>query len=279
MNWAEQWAHALVQSVTQFGVTVGTFIPKFLGMTLLLVIGYVVSKGVARLTTTILRRAGFDRVAGHIGLSGMLQQGNIRSTAAQMVGKLVFWFFMLTFVVSAADSLGLGNMSQTVESFVTYLPNVVGAVAIAVAGLLLAGFVRDAVKRGTAGVGLDYADALAKLVHIVLIIFVATLAIGQLKLEVALVKRVIEIFLIAGGAGLALTLGLGTRDLSKHIVAGVYARDTYTPGMKLTVGSDSGSVEEVGTISTRIRTPSGEAVYVPNGQFLETVVRGSEPSS
>lgn len=49
----------------------------------------------------------------------------------------MFWYFMLTFVVSAADSLGLGNISRTVESFVAYLPSVVGAVAIAVTGLLL----------------------------------------------------------------------------------------------------------------------------------------------
>ena len=54
--------------------------------------------------------------------------------------------------------------------------------------------------------------------------------------------------------------------------------DIYTPGMKLTVGSDTGAVEEVGAITTRIRTTNGGAIFVPNGKFLETVVRGSEPS-
>lgn len=229
------------------------------------------------MATTILRRMGFDRAAARIGLNGVLERGHIKSSPAEIVGTLAFWFIMLTFVVSAADSLGLGNVSRTIESFVAYLPNVVGAVAITVVGLILAGFVRDAVQRGAESVGVEYADALGKLVHVVLIVLVGTLAVGQLKLNVVLVTRVIEILLIAGGAGLALTLGLGTRDLSKNIVAGVYARDMYSPGMQLTVGTDSGAVEEVGAISTRIRTPNGEAVYVPNGQFLETVVRGSGP--
>lgn len=278
MNWAAEWAEAVAQSVTQLGVTVGAFIPRFFGMILLLILGFIISKGIARLATTILRRMGFDRAAGRIGLNGILERGNIKSSPAQIVGKLAFWFFMLTFVVSAADTLGLGNVSRTIESFVAYLPNVIGSVAIAVVGLLLAGFARDAVHRGAESIGVDYADALGKLVHIALIVVVATLAIGQLKLDIVLISRVIEILLIASGAGLALTLGLGTRDLSKHIVAGVYARDIYTPGMKLTVGSDTGAVEEVGAITTRIRTSNGEAIFVPNGKFLETVVRGSEPS-
>lgn len=276
MNWAEQWASAVVQSITLLGVTIATFIPRLIGMILLLIIGYLISKGLARIATTILRRMGFDRAAGRIGVSAILERGGIRATPSQIVGKLAFWFFMLTFIISAADSLGLGNVSRTIESFVAYLPNVIAAVAIAVVGLLLAGFVRDAVRHGATGIGLEYADPLSKLVHVVLIVFIAILAIGQLKLDIALARRVIEIALIAGGAGLALTLGLGTRDLSKNIVAGVYARDLYLPGTNLTVGTDNGAVEEVGAVTTRIRTPEGEAVYVPNAHLLETVVRGKE---
>ncbi len=275
MNWAEHWAQAVVQSITQLGVTVAAFIPRLVGMILLLTIGFLVSKGLARLATTILRRMGFDRAAERIGLKAILDRGNIRASPARLVGKLAFWFFMLTFVVSAADSLGLANVSRTIESFVAYLPNVVGAVAIAVIGLLLASFVREAVTHGAEGIGVEYTDALGKLVYGVLIVFVATLAVGQLKLDVELIRRVIEILLIAGGAGLALTLGLGTREISRHIVAGVYARDLYPPGMHLTLENASGTVEEVGTISTRVRTPDGDALFIPNGRFLETVVRGS----
>jgi small-conductance mechanosensitive channel len=112
-------------------------------------------------------------------------------------------------------------------------------------------------------------------VYGIVLVLVAALAISQLKLETGLVNRVVEVLLVAGAAAFALTLGLGTRDVAKNIIAGVYARDVYQPRMTLSVAGASGTVEEVGTINTRIRTVSGEAVYIPNGQLMEMIVYGT----
>lgn len=75
-----------------------------------------------------------------------MEKIGIRRTASEIVGLFVFWFFMLTFLMSAAEALGLENVTKTIDSFVGYLPKVVGATVIPVVGLLIAGFVRSAIR-------------------------------------------------------------------------------------------------------------------------------------
>lgn len=277
MNWAQQWVDAAVQSLNGLMTEVAEFVPNLAGMFLILGVGYVLSRILQRIASVLLHRVGFDRAAQRVGLRTLLDQANISIDASRLVGKLVFWLFMLTFVISAADALGLSNVSQTVDSFVRYLPNVIAAVVIAVAGLFAAGFVRDLVRGSTARIGFEYGQGLAQLSFGVVVVLVATLAIGQLGIETDLIARVIEILLLGAGAALALALGLGTRDLTKHIVAGAYARDIFAPGARLAIGDDVGHLVEVGTVNAQIATDSGETIYIPNSHLIESVVRGGAP--
>ncbi|MDE0284793.1 MAG: mechanosensitive ion channel, partial [Gammaproteobacteria bacterium] len=183
--------------------------------------------------------------------------------------------FMLTILISASETLGLENVSRTINTFVEYLPNVIAAALIVVLGLLLAHFVRTVVETATEGLGFGYARAVSRLAYIVLIAVVGILAIDQLGVETGLLDRVVEIILVAAGAALAIALGLGTRGVAKSIVSGVYARDLYKSGSKLQFGDYEGTVDSVGSITTSIRTGDGELIHIPNDHLLRKVVRES----
>ena len=64
----------------------------------------------------------------------------------------------------------------------------------------------------------------------------------------------IEIVLIAIGAALAISLGLGTRETARNVVAGVYARESFQTGAKLVVGEDRGTVDHVGAVNTKVQS-------------------------
>jgi small-conductance mechanosensitive channel len=255
------------------------FIPNLAAALVLLVVGYALARIAQRVGTAVLQRVGLDRVALRVGVSGVLEQSGIRASAAEVVGHLLFWLLMLMFLVSAAETLGLPNVSETIDAFVLYVPRVIAAAVITVVGVTLASFAHDVVRSGAEGLGVEYARALGKLAYGVLLIVTASLALGQLRVETLLLNRVVEITLMAAGAGLALTLGLGTRDVARHIVAGVYLRDLYRPGMTLVIGEQSGAVQEVGTVVTRLRTPDGGSLFIPNGQLTETTVREAGTAS
>lgn len=248
------------------------FLPNLIGALALLLVGYVTALVAARVVRLVLARIGFDRAAGSVGLSRLLEQAGVRAEASAMVGRLVFWLLALTFLVSAAEALDLQNVSRTIDAFVRYLPNVIAAAVIVVVGLTVAAFVRDLVRSAAEGLGVEYARALGTFAHGALVIVVAGLAVGQLGVETDLLDRLVETVLIAAAAALALGVGLGTRHVARHVVAGVYLRDQFRPGMEIAAGDTTGAVQEVGALATRLTTPDGRVVHVPNGRLADTVV-------
>ena len=272
-EWSTHLKDSVVQSVSELASTVASFIPSLVGALAILILGYVVSKGLQRFASGLLKKLHFDTASEKAGLGESLSSIGVKLTPSEMVGKLVFRLFMLTTLISAADVLGLENVSQTIDSFVAYLPNVIGAALIVVIGLMLAGFVRKLVEGAADRIGLDYAKPVAKLVYGILVVLVGTLAIGQLQIETALLNRVIEIVLIAIGAALAISLGFGTRETARNVVAGVYARESFRSGAKLVIGEDRGTVDHVGAVNTKFKSADGATLYIPNGQLLEMTVK------
>lgn len=272
------WSEQVSQSLVALWTKVMGFIPNLVGMLLILIIGLIISKLLQRAAVVVLRRVHFDKAGEKTGLTETFTKVGFLRTPSEIVGLLVFWLVMLTFFISAADALGLDNVSRTIDAFVTYLPNVIGAAVIAVVGLLVASIVRSAVETALARVGFEYPKPAAKLVYGMLIVLVVTLAIGQLQLETTLINRVIEITLFAVAAALALALGFGTRDMARNVVAGVYARESFKVGAKVTVGECRGTILAVTAVNTKIRTEEGETIYVPNGQLMDTVVREQNES-
>jgi len=99
------------------------------------------------------------------------------------------------------------------------------------------------------------------------------IVLEQLEIETSLLNSLVEITLMASGVALALSLGLGTKEVSKNIISGVYARDTFKNGASVKIDDDSGTIEEIGTVTSRVRHKNGDLVFIPNSTLIESKVR------
>lgn len=247
------------------------FIPNIAAMLVILLVGYVVARIARWITRTVLGRVQFDSLCDRIGLHEVTRSFGMQATATQLVSQLAFWAIILTFLVAGVDALGMDSVTQSINSVIGYIPNVLGAMVILVFGLMLGNFVRALVLGATEQLGLEYGSAIGQLVYGVIVVLVGNLAVGQLDLNTALVDRAIEIALMAIGAALALALGFGTRDMAKHVVAGVYARDSFPVGSKFTIDGKTGTVSAVRAVNTTMETSNG-TVVIPNARLMEMEV-------
>ncbi len=246
-------------------------IPNIAAMFVILMVGYIVARIVRWITRSVLGKVQFDKLCDQIGLHDVTRSFGLKATASQLASQLFFWSMMLMFLVAAVDALGMDSVTQSINSVVAYIPNVVGAMVIVVSGLMLGNFVRALVQGTAEQLGIEYSTAIGQLVYGVIVVLVGSLAVGQLNLNTALVDRAIEITLMAIGAALAMALGLGTRCMAKHVVAGVYARDTFTVGSRFKVDGQSGRVTAVRAVNTAIETSDGLLV-IPNAKLMEMEV-------
>lgn len=266
------WGETILTIMTTLWAKLAGFLPNLLGAILLLVIGYFIAKFVGFVLAKGLNKTGFNELSKKVGVAATMTRANITLDAAEIIGKLAFWIIMLTFLVTATEALGLPRVSETIDKFVLYLPKVIAAALILIIGLFVAHFVRDLIRSGAEGIGVEYARPLASAVYGLLFVVIVSLSIGQLEIDTGLLDTVISILIAAIGIAAALSLGLGSRDLSANILAGVYARDLYRAGDQIQLDDISGTLESVGTVKTQIKQQDGNLVSVANTIIINAKV-------
>ncbi|WP_079201793.1 MULTISPECIES: mechanosensitive ion channel family protein [Pseudomonas] len=265
----DPWTQSLVTAMTALWTKVAVFIPNLFVALILVLLGFVVAKLLDTLLSKLLGKIGLDRLMAGTGLTKLLSRAGIQVPVSTFIGKIIYWFVLLIFLVSAAESLGLERVSATLDVLASYLPKVFGAALVLVAGVLLAQLVSGVVRGAAEGVGLDYAHGLARIGQGLVIIISISVAIGQLEIKTDLLNNVIAIVLISVGLAAALALGLGSREIAGQILAGIYVRELYQVGQQVQVGEVEGQIEEIGTVKTILLTDAGELVSVANRTLLE----------
>lgn len=267
-----EFTQSLMSAMNTLWGKLAGFIPNLLGALVVVLLGLVVAKVLDTLLSKLLAKLGLDRLMAGTGLTKLLARGGIHASVSVLIGKTVYWFVLLIFLVSAAESLGLQRVSSTLDVLALYLPKVFGAALVLLAGILLAQLVSGLVRGAAEGIGLEYAGGLGRVAQGLVIIISISVAIGQLEVKTDLLNIVIGIVLISVGLAVALALGLGSRTVAGQIIAGIYVRELYRVGQWIRIGDIEGSIEEIGTVKTTLLTDAGEWVTLSNRELLDQKV-------
>src|SRR5437868_14157656 len=146
----QNFGQAIVSALANALDLLLTFIPKLLGFLVILLVGYLIAAAVSRAVTFLLRKIGFDNMSNRIGLTRIEQRMGVRLDPAGVLGKIVFWFLFLVFLVPATDALGIPTVSAVLSGLLAYIPNVFVAILVLFLGTLAATFVADIVRGVTA---------------------------------------------------------------------------------------------------------------------------------
>lgn len=265
----DPWTHSLLSAMTSVWTPIAGFIPRLFGALVVVVLGFVVAKLLDALLSKVLAKVGIDRLMAGTGLNKLLTRIGINAPVSTLIGKIIYWFVLLIFLITAAESLGLDRISATLDVLALYLPKVLGAAVVMVAGVLLAQLVSGVVRGAAEGVGLEYAAGLGRIAQGLVIIISLSVAIGQLEIKTDLLNHVIAIVLISVGLAVALALGLGSRTIASQILAGIYVRELYEVGQFIEIDGVAGEIEEIGTVKTTLLTDDGQLISVANRILLE----------
>ncbi|KWT12608.1 MULTISPECIES: mechanosensitive ion channel family protein [Pseudomonas syringae group] len=263
------WTQSLLAAMTALWTKVANFIPNLFGALVVVLLGFVVAKLLDALLSKLLAKLGLDRLVGGTGLTKIIGRAGVKVLISTLIGKIVYWFVLLIFLVSAAESLGLQRVSATLDMLALYLPKVFGAALVLLVGVLLAQLVNGLVRGAAEGVGIDYSAGLGRIAQGLVIIISISVAISQLEVKTDLLNHVIVIALITVGLTVALALGLGSREIAGQIIAGIYVRELFQVGQQVQVGDTEGQIEEIGTVKTTLLTDEGELVSFSNRILLE----------
>jgi hypothetical protein len=215
----QDWGTAIWTSLTTALTLALTFIPKLLGFLVILLIGWIVASLLEKAITFLLRRVGFDRISERIGLTRLEQRMNVHLDPAGVLGRVVYWFVFLVFLVPAVDALGLTSISALLGQIITYIPNVFVAILILFLGTLAANFVADIVRGATASANVGNANVFAAIARYAILGFVMLIALEQLQIAPALLNILFTAIVGALALAFGLAFGLGGRESAQHWLA------------------------------------------------------------
>ncbi|TMD52421.1 MAG: small-conductance mechanosensitive ion channel [Chloroflexi bacterium] len=196
-----------------------TFIPRLVGFLIILIVGLIVAALVSRALTFLLRKVGFDRLSERIGLTRFEQRMGIRMDPAGVLGKVVYWFILLIFLIPAADALGLPAVSNILNTLVSYIPNVFVAILVLFLGTLAATFVADLVRGAVASANIGNPGIFAGIARWAIIGFAALVALEQLQITPSLINELFGAVVAAVAIAFGLAFGLGGQDAARRWLA------------------------------------------------------------
>jgi hypothetical protein len=197
---------------------VSAWLPRILVAVFLLIVGWLLARGVQRAVVKLLRLLRLEAAAEQTGLDDFLVRGGVRFTVVTLVGQILYWGVLLIFAVAVFSVLGLTVGPEVVGRLAEYVPNVIAALIVLVFGSLGARFIRGLAETYLNNIGMRQAENIGMLVQGALLVFVAILALEQLGIAVNLLASA---FLLAFGGlclGLALAFGLGGRAWAESIL-------------------------------------------------------------
>lgn len=200
----------------------GEFVPALFGALIILFAGYLVAKVIEKGTQRVLRRVGFNQMLERGGVMHAVERSGSHLNPAKVIANLLFWFVMFAVLLVAANAIGLESLANVFSELVSYIPSVIAAIVIIILGIVLGGFVGGLIM-ASAG-ALNGGPWLARTGRIGVIVLAVFMALQELGVATDIVTTAFAILFGAVALALALSFGLGNRELAAEVTRDWYAR-------------------------------------------------------
>ena len=262
----EQW-FAGFRDVTD---NLAAFVPALMGAAVLLLAGWLIGRTLAWAARRAVH-ALLGRLASQPALHRAIQSSGAAAQAPIMIGGFVFWVVFVFFVAAALETLGLPVVTASLSRVAYYLPNVLAALLIVFAGVIVAKVVGGAVTRAAAGTGATFGPAVGGTVRGTVILVAVVVAIDQVGIQADVLIVLVAVVIGATLAGAGLAFGLGARTAVSNVIASHYVAQAYRVGQTVRVAGIEGKIVQTTPTAVFIAGPEGR-VMMPAKRF------GEEPS-
>jgi len=214
----QSWEDLLVGSFQTWWNIFVNFLLNFLGALIVFLIGLIIAAGLAALVNKIINAIKLDKLLGKVGVAKFCEKAGWTLDSGKFLGEVVRWFFILVFLLAATDILKLQAISSFLKDVVSYLPNIIVAIVVILAAVVIGDFLSGLVRGTVKGTNLYASKFLSSLTRWVVLIFGFLTALIQLGVGVSIINTVITgiIAMLAIAGGIA--FGLGGKDYAQHLI-------------------------------------------------------------
>lgn len=210
-------ANTFIASLNRGLFSAASFLPNFIAGIIILLIGIVLASIVKRIVIEVLNALKIETYLRKYGIP----EAKKEFSWVNILAEIVRWFVIVLFLVPTAEIWGLPQISQILNTFLLYLPNVFVAAIIGLVGLVFARLAADIVLVSTRELSPDASRTIATVTRVAITIFVLLAVLNQLGVAQDLIRILFTGFvaMIALAGGIA--FGLGGQETARIILDSV----------------------------------------------------------
>lgn len=221
----QSWADIITASFQNVWLDFASFLPNLVGALIVFAFGLLVASGLGFVVEKLFQVARLDAFLSRLGLNKYVERAGLNLRGAYFLGRLVYWFIVLAFLLAVSDILRLFALSDFLRSVLNYLPNVLVAVLIMLAAFVLANFVKKVVVVSVKGAKLYHSHFLGVLSWWTIVIFGLLTALNQLRIAPDVLNSLITGFVAMVALAGGLAFGLGGREYAAHLLGKLRERN------------------------------------------------------
>ena len=97
---------------------------------IIMIIGLIFGHEFGKLTTSLVRNTGINKVLEKMGMKKFLKKGGMKFSVENLAGWIVKWFFIFFALMTAVDLLNLKQTSDFLNEMLFFVPNLIVALVI-----------------------------------------------------------------------------------------------------------------------------------------------------
>lgn len=274
-----------MSSLNQFFSQVIAAIPRVISAGIILLIGYIIGRGVGWVITKILDKTGFEGTISRTGLGQAVTRSGWSMT--RIIATAVRWFIYIFFITAAVNALQFTQLAQALTSIWLWIPNLVAFIIILVIGSIIADFVGNWAQKELPARGVPGGKAIGMAAKGILYAIVFVTAITQLQIGAGILNMVIGALVwgIAGAIAIGLGAGLafGLKDVLPSLIHGsTNVESTLKKGQRIKFDGHSGIIKEAGAFHIILENEEGKTSVLPTKLIADKEIlieSGPEPET
>lgn len=256
-------------------------LPNLAGALAVLLIGWLISRGLRKLVKTLLSRTGIDQLAERLNQIEIMEKARIRIVPSVLLSRILYYILMLVVALAATDILGIQAVSDLMVDIINYIPNLLTAAIVLFIGLLFADFIKGIVLSTARSLGIPSANLIANFLFYFLLIAVAMSALGQARIDTEFLATNLTIIIAGGVAAFAIGYGLASRDVMANFIASFYSSKKVAPGDVIKVGEVTGTVKAMDNTSITLVGEESQTIILPLSKLTTEkveIIKSAPPS-
>jgi hypothetical protein len=273
MNGLQNLWDLFVESLRVFAEKLTETIPPILGGIFVILVAWLLARLVSGGIERLLRTVKFDELAARVQLTDFLKKTGVLLSPSAIIGRFIYWIFVLLIIASAAETLNWTLVSAQIQNFLSYLPDLFTGIVIFVIGAYLASLARDFLRGVTGSLGISTGRILSGAVYYILFIMVILTALQQARINTQVLSTNLLMIIGAIMLAAAISYGFASRDVLSNILASFFNKRTFQKGMVIEVDGIRGMIVEITNISITLQVTAHEKVVIPSNQLMNAKVK------